>query len=373
MSGLKLRRGTNAERLLITPADGELIYSTDTKTVFIGDGITVGGITVGVPANVTFTTANVNVLTANTINVTDLNMSGNIIPIIDSVYNIGSSSYRFKDLFLSGNTINLGGSTFSTNSNSGVIGIVPNSTMSNPNPIALIVTSNGNIFTSNTTGGVIDYDYVESLLNTGINLVPGETLDLKIEVENVNNTSATSNTISSVGKIQFNVDDGLNVVPSGNTSQVRLNQPLKTTSNVTFNTVQHSGLVMTQGTNIDQYYETSVSLQITDSWQDTAIKSTSLPTGTYVVQVFANDNLVGGEHYNEYYSGLMSWFSSDTDSTIFDEIVLHRAGRGPGSGVLFLRVQRTETSDSDDLKLQISGTINTSGAVLYTFKFRRLL
>lgn len=40
---LQLRRGTNAERLQFTPLAGELIYTTDTKEVFIGDGSTVGG------------------------------------------------------------------------------------------------------------------------------------------------------------------------------------------------------------------------------------------------------------------------------------------------------------------------------------------
>jgi len=41
---LRLRRGTDAERQLITPAEGEIIYTTDTKSVYIGDGTTVGGI-----------------------------------------------------------------------------------------------------------------------------------------------------------------------------------------------------------------------------------------------------------------------------------------------------------------------------------------
>lgn len=41
---LRLRRGTNAERLLIVPAAGELIYTTDTKKVYIGDGATEGGL-----------------------------------------------------------------------------------------------------------------------------------------------------------------------------------------------------------------------------------------------------------------------------------------------------------------------------------------
>ena len=41
---LRLRRGTNAERQTITPAQGELIYVTDTKRIWVGDGTTVGGV-----------------------------------------------------------------------------------------------------------------------------------------------------------------------------------------------------------------------------------------------------------------------------------------------------------------------------------------
>jgi hypothetical protein len=40
---LKLRRGSNAERLAFTPALGELIYTTDTKQLYAGDGTTAGG------------------------------------------------------------------------------------------------------------------------------------------------------------------------------------------------------------------------------------------------------------------------------------------------------------------------------------------
>jgi hypothetical protein len=41
---LRLRRGTDAERLLITPFAGEPIFTTDTKQLFIGDGATLGGV-----------------------------------------------------------------------------------------------------------------------------------------------------------------------------------------------------------------------------------------------------------------------------------------------------------------------------------------
>jgi hypothetical protein len=41
---LQIRRGTDSERLLITPLQGELIYTVDTKKVYVGDGVTLGGI-----------------------------------------------------------------------------------------------------------------------------------------------------------------------------------------------------------------------------------------------------------------------------------------------------------------------------------------
>jgi hypothetical protein len=44
---LKLRRGTNSGRTAITFAEGEPIFTTDTKQLYIGDGSTAGGIAVG--------------------------------------------------------------------------------------------------------------------------------------------------------------------------------------------------------------------------------------------------------------------------------------------------------------------------------------
>lgn len=51
---LRLRRGTDAQRLLITPLEGELIYTTDTQEIYVGDGVTAGGIRVtgDVPSNI---------------------------------------------------------------------------------------------------------------------------------------------------------------------------------------------------------------------------------------------------------------------------------------------------------------------------------
>jgi hypothetical protein len=63
---LQIRRGTNAERLTITPLQGELIYTTDTKGLFIGDGTTAGGVqVVSGGGGGTGTVTNISVVSAN--------------------------------------------------------------------------------------------------------------------------------------------------------------------------------------------------------------------------------------------------------------------------------------------------------------------
>jgi hypothetical protein len=129
---------------------------------------------------------------------------------------------------------------------------------------------------------------------------------------------------------------------------------------------------MTQGTNVDQVKTLTAAITLISDWQDTGITATNLTTGTYVVQLFANDIGSGGANYNEYYSGVLSWYSGSTSTSSLlptDEIVLHRAGQS-GEGGLYLRTFRT---DNGFLKLQIfSNTDNTSSAN-YIFKFRRLI
>jgi hypothetical protein len=43
---LRIRRGTDLERIGIVFVEGELVYSTDTKRLYIGDGVTAGGVSV---------------------------------------------------------------------------------------------------------------------------------------------------------------------------------------------------------------------------------------------------------------------------------------------------------------------------------------
>lgn len=47
MSTIKIKRGLEANRSSITPLEGELLYTTDEKKIYVGDGTTLGGSAIG--------------------------------------------------------------------------------------------------------------------------------------------------------------------------------------------------------------------------------------------------------------------------------------------------------------------------------------
>jgi hypothetical protein len=98
---LQIRRGTDAERLTITPLTAELIYTIDTQLVYVGDGVTAGGILVGSGGG------NGNYGNANVVSLLNSGLAGNIIPTVDSLYSLGNATNQWADLYVSNNTIYL--------------------------------------------------------------------------------------------------------------------------------------------------------------------------------------------------------------------------------------------------------------------------
>lgn len=164
---LQIRRGTEAERLAMTVplAAGELLYITDDQRLYVGNGTLAGGVPItgytnddaqdaaaalfssGTHRSISFTyNDSLNKIDAvvslenyngtvrgdligsvfaddstlggiplidgtnGTFNL-DGTVKGNIVPDANLLYDIGSSSNRFKDLYLSGSTIYLGSAT----------------------------------------------------------------------------------------------------------------------------------------------------------------------------------------------------------------------------------------------------------------------
>lgn len=166
---LQIRRGTEAERLVMAspPAEGEMIWVTDDRKLYIGDGATLA---VNLPPITGYNDDNAQQAVAdafnngdtgsltfaynagnNAFNVTmdlttylgeirgdlrgsvvtddstlivngtngsinlDGTVKGNIIPATSEAYDLGSASNRFRDIWLSGSSIRLGNATITAN------------------------------------------------------------------------------------------------------------------------------------------------------------------------------------------------------------------------------------------------------------------
>lgn len=110
-------------------------------------------------------------------------------------------------------------------------------------------------------------------------------------------------------------------------------------------------------------------LTITQKWMDTGIQGNSLQDGTYIVQVTINSSDNG--MWNIFSSGVMSWYSRNTNDTEEDEIILHRVGHAYGS-VIYLRTIQLSGGTSG-MKLQISSSKDFTKEAKVTFKFKKII
>lgn len=110
-------------------------------------------------------------------------------------------------------------------------------------------------------------------------------------------------------------------------------------------------------------------LTITQKWMDTGIQENSLQDGTYIVQVTINSSDNG--MWNIFSSGVMSWYSGNTNDTEEDEIILHRVGHAYGN-VIYLRTIQLSGSTSG-MKLQISSSKDFTKEAKVTFKFKKII
>lgn len=93
------------------PATGDHWYNTteDTLYEYVSDGVS----SYWLDIQSAFVGGNAGSVLSNTTIAGNLTMTGNILPSANVTYDLGSSTYRFRDLWLSGNTIRLGAATIS--------------------------------------------------------------------------------------------------------------------------------------------------------------------------------------------------------------------------------------------------------------------
>lgn len=105
---IRVRRGTDVDRLTVVLDDGEIAWTTDTNKFYVGDGVTLGGIEIGPGAIGTF------VPTSRTITI-----NGNTQDLsADRTWSVGTVTSIATSGLLSGGTITTSGTvTTSINTN----------------------------------------------------------------------------------------------------------------------------------------------------------------------------------------------------------------------------------------------------------------
>jgi len=231
---LRLRRGTDTERQLITPLEGELIYTTDTKLLYAGDGTTAGGTLVtgsggggGGAAGAISTLSDVN---GGYVNGDLLQFDGlNFVPKTIDELLIWDNSLTAN---LTGNTTGLHtgpvdgdviGSVFADDSTllvDGVNGVIPAANLSGTATITVIGDLTGNAVGAHT--GTLDGDLTGSVFAD----------DSSVIIDGLSGNGHFSNIISTGAQLNIGRTTGI--------SELRL-ESFQTKNRLNINTVDKTG------------------------------------------------------------------------------------------------------------------------------------
>jgi hypothetical protein len=213
---LQFRRGNTATSNSITGATGELFIDTDKKTVVVHDGATAGGSPL--------------VTESGTQTISNKTIGSDLLPSADSAYDLGSPSAKWKDLYLSGNTIFLG--TLQLSDSGGTLSIRD---------------SSGSLQNGLFANLVVDGDLTVNGSTTTINSTTLDVDDLNITVAK----GAADSTAANGAGITV---DGANasITYTSSTDTWNLNKPIGTNINVLSN---YSTTEVAEGSNL--YYTTA--------------------------------------------------------------------------------------------------------------------
>lgn len=126
------------------------------------------------------------------------------------------------------------------------------------------------------------------------------------------------------------------------------------------------------GLDISTIKEFTKSLQLpANTWTDVGINGQDLQTGTYIMQVYMNNNSEQTGQWNERISGLLTWFEGSTNSEDADDIPISKSGHAKNAHNIKLRI--TRTLNSGRLKLQMYDDKQWYGKADVVFRFKRLL
>jgi len=276
---VQFRRGTTGQNNAFTGAVGELSVDTSLSTLRVHDGATAGGVEI------------VNVSSVQTIQ--NKVFSSHLLPAADSAYDLGDSATKWRDLYLSGNTIYLGNANIHSTGTAvrlPVGSVIGTSGAILDSASALAILSGGTGITYNSSTGEItttDGDIVHDNLS-------GFVADEHVAHSSVSVTAGSGltggGTIAASRTLNVGAGTGVTV----NANDIAIGQDVATTANVTFNSLTTTdGLIVGGNLQVTGTTTTvnSTSLEITDNMiYMNAGESAGSPTQSIDVGWAANIN-----------------------------------------------------------------------------------
>jgi hypothetical protein len=128
-----------------------------------------------------------------------------------------------------------------------------------------------------------------------------------------------------------------------------------------FTTLEHQGLIFTEGAEIDQVVRANVTMTLGTAWQDLPTPPLPLGNAVYALALVAN---------TEMYMGSLSWYGGLCASNTTDELILHRAGTGLEPNRVYARTAR---QIGNLMTFQLAGSVNGMSSDTYTMTFRRIV
>lgn len=173
----------------------------------------------------------------------NVTIAGNLIPNANLAYDLGTDVYRFRSLYLSGNTIDLAGATIKTDVTTGAIALVPQATPANPNPTGIVISPLGAISTVTTIGGNVQASDIATASNTSA------TTGTSSSNLSVVGTANLGNIITTGGIFWANGTSAL-VASYGNTQVAEYLQSSSTITDLVANVTAANSAVQTLSANI---------------------------------------------------------------------------------------------------------------------------
>jgi len=164
------------------------------------------------------------------------NVIGNLVPNADLVYDLGSPTARWRELYLSGNSLTIGTQRITANANSINTG---NTTTSGNFFASGTISAVGNLLTSGTvsaTGSIV-----------GGNILTGGLISATGSITSASNLSLSGNIVNA-GELWINTNANGNITLNANgTGQVNVPVALSATGNVTGGNLLTVGLITATG------------------------------------------------------------------------------------------------------------------------------